>query len=95
MWEFFLALAKEAARYELTTIAGLVNLLGLHIYERVRERAVQRQRDAEKQAEAIQRVLDETSGVDDSTLDAAKARATTRRSRRGSASGPEARCPGR
>jgi len=66
--------AKGAQRQQI-----LVNLLGLHIYERVRERAVQRQRDAEKQAEAIQRVLDEMSGVDDATLEAAKARATTLR----------------
>ncbi len=66
--------AKGAQRQQI-----LVNLLGLHIYEQVRERAVQRQRDAENQAVAIQRVLAEMSGVDDATLDTAKARATALR----------------
>jgi exonuclease SbcC len=66
--------AKGAQRQQI-----LVNLLGLHVYERVRERAGQRQRDAEKQAEAIEQVLDAMSDVDDATLDTAKALATVLR----------------
>jgi exonuclease SbcC len=61
--------AKGAQRQQI-----LVNLLGLHVYERVRERAGQLQRDAEQQATTLVGVLEDLSDVDDAALQAATGR---------------------
>src|SRR6266540_603827 len=67
--------AKGAQRQQI-----LVNLLGLHVYERVRERAGQLHRDAEQRGAALAQVLGDMSDVDGATLDAATDRlATVRR----------------
>jgi exonuclease SbcC len=61
--------AKGAQRQQI-----LVNLLGLHVYERVRERASQAHRDAEQQAATLAGVIQDLSEVDDSTLRAVTSR---------------------
>ncbi|MQA26448.1 MAG: AAA family ATPase [Micromonosporaceae bacterium] len=61
--------AKGAQRQQI-----LVNLLGLHVYERVRERAGQQQRDAEQRCAAIDQLLDDMSDVDEAALRAASDR---------------------
>jgi exonuclease SbcC len=55
--------AKGAQRQQI-----LVNLLGLHVYEQVRERASQEHRDAEQQAATLAQVLRDLSEVDDAAL---------------------------
>ncbi|MGH3712288.1 MAG: AAA family ATPase, partial [Micromonosporaceae bacterium] len=61
--------AKGAQRQQI-----LVNLLGLHVYERVRERATALQRDAEQRVSAIDGLLGDLDGIDDATLAAATER---------------------
>jgi len=59
--------AKPAQRQEI-----LVNLLGLHIYQRIGERAGLRQREAEAKVAATRSLLAELSGADDAALAAAE-----------------------
>ncbi|MGH3737073.1 MAG: AAA family ATPase, partial [Micromonosporaceae bacterium] len=66
--------AKGAQRQQI-----LVNLLGLHVYERVRERAAQQQRDAEQRVAAIDGLLGEFTDVSEETIAAASARLGTLR----------------
>src|SRR5690606_29331611 len=61
--------AKPAARQQI-----LVSLLGLSIYERVRERAVLRATQAEAELAATDRQLDDLADADDAALAAAQAR---------------------
>ena len=58
--------AKPAARQQI-----LVNLLGLSVYERVRERAVARATRAEAELDAIDRQLNDLADADDAALAAA------------------------
>src|SRR5690606_42093884 len=55
--------AKRAERREV-----LVNLLGLHVYQRVGERAGLRQREAEARVAATRSLLAEVTGADDAAL---------------------------
>lgn len=64
--------AKPAERQEI-----LVNLLGLHIYQRVGERAGLRQREAEARVNATRSLLAEVTGADDAALAAAEAALAT------------------
>ncbi|MGH3727924.1 MAG: AAA family ATPase [Micromonosporaceae bacterium] len=66
--------AKGAQRQQI-----LVNLLGLHVYERVRERAVAQQREAEQRVATIGELVGDLSDVDDATLDAATRRVSVLR----------------
>jgi exonuclease SbcC len=66
--------AKPAQRQEI-----LVNLLGLHVYQRVGERAGVRHKQAEARAEAARGLLGGLAGVDDATLAAARAALGTAR----------------
>src|ERR1700730_15274564 len=59
--------AKPAERQEI-----LVNLLGLHVYQRIGERARIRQREAEAKATATRSLLGDVTGADDAALDAAE-----------------------
>ncbi|MCL6640766.1 MAG: SMC family ATPase, partial [Candidatus Rokubacteria bacterium] len=59
--------AKPAERQEI-----LVNLLGLHVYQRVGERAGLRQREAEARVAATRSLLAEVTGADDAALAAAE-----------------------
>lgn len=61
--------AKPATRQQI-----LVNLLGLHVYEQVRERASTLGTAAEAQTQAVDRLLADLSDVDSVRLDAAAAR---------------------
>src|SRR5688500_11897853 len=58
--------AKPAQRQEI-----LVNLLGLHVYQRIGERAGLAQREAEARAAATRSLLGDISGADDAALAAA------------------------
>src|SRR5688572_3484179 len=58
--------AKPAQRQEI-----LVNLLGLHVYQRIGERAGMAQREAEARAAATRSLLGDISGADDAALAAA------------------------
>ena len=64
--------AKPATRQQI-----LVNLLGLSVYERVRERATARAAEAEAELSATDRVLADLPAVDDDTLAQARARVST------------------
>jgi exonuclease SbcC len=67
--------AKPAQRQEI-----LVNLLGLHVYQRIGERAGAAQREAEARAAATRSLLGDISGADDAALaDAADALDRARR----------------
>jgi|GEM_PF-7060226 len=59
--------AKPAQRQEI-----LVNLLGLHVYQRIGERAGIAQREAETRAAATRSLLGDISGADDAALAAAE-----------------------
>ncbi|MDT5029496.1 MAG: repair protein SbcC/Rad50 [Micromonosporaceae bacterium] len=59
--------AKPAERQEI-----LVNLLGLHVYQRIGERAGALQREAEAKAAATGSLLGDVSGADDAALAAAE-----------------------
>ncbi len=59
--------AKPAERQEI-----LVNLLGLHVYQRIGERAGALQREAEAKAAATRSLLGDVSDADDATLAAAE-----------------------
>ena len=61
--------AKPATRQQI-----LVNLLGLHVYEQVRERAGALATTADAQVAAVDRLLSETTGVSDDDLTAAAER---------------------
>jgi len=58
--------AKPAQRQEI-----LVNLLGLHVYQRIGERAGIAQREAEARAAATRSLLGDITGADEVALDAA------------------------
>lgn len=60
--------AKPAERQEI-----LVNLLGLHVYQRIGERAGALQREAEARAAATRSLLGDVTGADDAALAAAEA----------------------
>jgi exonuclease SbcC len=60
--------AKPAERQEI-----LVNLLGLHVYQRIAERATLAQKEAEAAAAATRGVLADTTGIDDAALAGAEA----------------------
>ena len=66
--------AKPATRQQI-----LVNLLGLHVYDRVRERAAVLATAAEAQVQAVERLLAEVSDVDEARLATAAARAAALR----------------
>ncbi|MGE5831245.1 MAG: SbcC/MukB-like Walker B domain-containing protein, partial [Micromonosporaceae bacterium] len=67
--------AKPAERQEI-----LVNLLGLHVYQRIAERATLAQKEAEAAAAATRGVLADATGIDDAALaDAEAAVAAARR----------------
>jgi exonuclease SbcC len=59
--------AKPAERQEI-----LVNLLGLHVYQKVGERAGIRQREAEARVAATRNLLGDVTGADDNALAAAE-----------------------
>ncbi len=59
--------AKPAERQEI-----LVNLLGLHVYQKVGERAGIRQREAEARVVATRNLLGDVTGADDESLAAAE-----------------------
>ncbi len=59
--------AKPAERQEI-----LVNLLGLHVYQKVGERAGIRQREAEARVAATRNLLGDLSGADDAALASAE-----------------------
>jgi exonuclease SbcC len=59
--------AKPAERQEI-----LVNLLGLHVYQRIGERAGLVQREAESKAAATRSLLGDVSGADEATLRSAE-----------------------
>src|SRR5262245_35969728 len=63
--------AKPADRQEI-----LVNLLGLHVYQRIGERAVQVQKDADAAAAAARSLLGDLADADDAALDRAVAAVT-------------------
>src|SRR6185436_15770937 len=63
--------AKPAERQEI-----LVNLLGLHVYQRIGERAGVVQREAEARAAATRSLLGDVADVDDAALAAAEASLT-------------------
>jgi exonuclease SbcC len=66
--------AKPAERQEI-----LINLLGLHVYQRIGERAGVVQREAETRAAATRSLLGDVAGADDASLAAAElARASAR-----------------
>jgi DNA repair protein SbcC/Rad50 len=66
--------AKPAERQEI-----LVNLLGLHVYQRIAERATLAQKEAEAAAAATRGVLADATGIDDAALADAEAAVTTAR----------------
>lgn len=59
--------AKPAERQEI-----LVNLLGLHVYQRIGEQAGLRQREAEAKVAATRSLLGDVTGADDAALGAAE-----------------------
>jgi exonuclease SbcC len=66
--------AKPATRQQI-----LVNLLGLHVYERIREHATARAARADAQLAAVDQVLGGLADVDDDTLAAAEHRVAAMR----------------
>ncbi len=66
--------AKPAERQEI-----LVNLLGLHVYQRIGERAGVLQREAESRAAAARGVLTDLAGADEASLELAERAVTTAR----------------
>ncbi|HEU4422870.1 MAG TPA: SMC family ATPase [Pilimelia sp.] len=66
--------AKPATRQQI-----LVNLLGLHVYERIREQATARAVRADAQLAAVDQLLGGLAGIDDAAVAAAQARAAATR----------------
>jgi exonuclease SbcC len=66
--------AKPAARQQI-----LVNLLGLHVYERIREQATTLAAQADAQLAATDRVLQDLTDASDEALDAARERVAAAR----------------